>query len=88
MARRVSSNTLLVRWDKTEQDFKVWYPNKCDGGFAIGHLVGEFILVGDQICPHCFKRSPRRGFESTFVKELEKRGYDSETLRFSIKRKK
>jgi hypothetical protein len=86
MARRVSYDTLLVRWDEKEQDFKVWYPNKCDGGFTIGHFCNN-PLVGESYCPHCFKPTSHEGFEKTFIDELKKRGYDLTTLRFSIKKK-
>lgn len=75
MGRRVSWDTLLVRWDEHEADFKVWFPNKCDGGLVLNHLVGNACSIGSEY------------FEDTFVDELEKRGYDPTTLRFTIKKK-
>jgi len=88
MGKRVDMETLLVRWDKSEGDFKVWYPNRCDGGFVIEHICGEHTQVGRQICDSCHHQNSHAGWEETFLKELEKRGYDLTTLRFTIKRKK
>ena len=73
---RVDLNTLLIRWSKKEEDFIVYYPKIQDGGFAIDHICGNAC---------CIKHP---GFESTFIKELEKRGYDLKTLKFTIRKKK
>lgn len=77
MPRRINKDTLLVRWDEKEQDFKVWFPagEQCTGGFIIGHLVDRPVCIGSKY------------FEDTLIKELDKRGYDPKTLRFTIKKK-
>jgi hypothetical protein len=87
VGRRVDLNTLLVRWDASEGDFKVWFPSKPDGGFVLGHLCGDYTPVGRQICQKCYHTNEHKGYEETFLKELEKRGYDLTTLRFSIRKK-
>ena len=85
MARRVADDTLLVRWCEQEQDFRVWYPRSCDGGFALSHIVN-----GTFTCTKCFQFIVPIGAQDgrSFVEELEARGYDPKTLRFTIKRKK
>jgi hypothetical protein len=75
MARRTRSNSLSVYWSKRENDVMFNYPDgpqtKTDG-----HLL------------HVRFNSPWRwhdGQESPdLVKELESRGYDVKTLRFSV----
>ncbi len=82
MGRRISDNTLLVRWDEKQQDFKVWFPNKCDGGFIMG------VFCNNQICEDCRKKIKFAGASrETLIEELESRGYDPKTLRFTIKKK-
>lgn len=83
MGRRVSDDTLFVRWDNKEQDFKVWFPNKCDGGFILG------VFCNGNRCPKCWERVDPCGAScENVIDELEKRGYDPTTIRFSIKKKR
>lgn len=66
-------NTLSMSWSKREKDLLINYPSKPDG-----HLL------------HVRLNAPRfYGHEElpSFVQELEARGYDITTLRFSVKRK-
>lgn len=65
--------TLRARWSKREQDVMIEYPRKCDG-----HLI------------HYYMGSPRQSGQEwvpSLFEELEKRGYDLTTLKFSIKKK-
>lgn len=75
MAKR-DPDTLSMRWSKREKDLLINYPSKPDG-----HLL------------HCRLNSPRfdgdyQPMLPSFVEELQARGYDITTLRFSVKRKK
>ena len=70
---RVTDGTLLLRWDKREDDFKVWYPRKPDGHLLFNRLCCELF------CPKCHCAS-----DYSLINELEKRGYDTKTLRFSV----
>ncbi len=84
MSRRIDVNTLLVRYDKKENDFLVFYPRSCDGALVLNHLVGNILQWS-------FKKE-RKGENFAFdtfnlKEELEKRGYDLSTLRFSIELK-
>lgn len=82
MARRVDEETLLLRWDKKENDFKVWYPRRCDGALVMHHLLNDILK---------WKLDPMNVSNyrvDNFAKELEARGYDMTTFRFEIKLKK
>jgi hypothetical protein len=71
-------NTLMARWSKKEDDVLFSFPRKVDGhllSFYFGHLKPRQLLDSDP--------EPK-----TFFEELEARGYDLKTLRFSIKRKR
>jgi hypothetical protein len=73
-------NKLSVIYDKRQKDFVVKYPRRCDGALAIHHIVGDTLVYRH------FNEPP---YEiSNFIKELEERGYDVTTLKFSIKLKK
>lgn len=65
-------NTLAAKWSKKENDIMIYYPNKCDGALLNNHLFHP----RDSISCH------------PFIKELERRGYDITTLKFSVKKKK
>jgi hypothetical protein len=65
--------TLSMRWSKREKCMLISYPSKPDG-----HLL------------HVRLNAPRftdSEEQPSFVQELEARGYDLTTLRFSIRRK-
>jgi hypothetical protein len=60
---------LTAKWSKRERDVMIVYPRRCDGAF----LQGILCHVTDA------------GWtQSSFLKELDARGYDVTTLRFSI----
>lgn len=75
---------LSIIYHKKQKDFVVYYPRTCDGALAMKHLVGDILRY----------RIPKDGNDKTnfeaqsFIKELEKRGYDITTLKFSIELKK
>ena len=73
---RVTDGTLLLRWDKREYDFKVWYPCKPDGHLLFNRMCNRLF------CPKC-----QCGSDISLVDELERRGYDTKTLRFTVKRR-
>lgn len=83
MSKRISEDTLLVRWDKKEKDFKVWYPGGHRG--TGGYVLGELCWDNNRVCKKCFSIVERPGYESSFIKEMEKRGFDPTTLRLTIK---
>jgi len=69
------TKTLYVRWSKKEQDLLYNYPRKSDAGALIDYFER---LENSATCD---------GKLRTMRKELEARGYDITTLKFSIKRK-
>lgn len=77
-------NKLSVIYDKRQKDFVVKYPRKCDGSLALSHLLCvqmrfDLLKLGRSKLP----------YETyNFKEDLEKRGYDLSTLRFSIELKK
>lgn len=75
---------LSLIWDKRQNDFIVKCPRRCDGALAIYHLVGDILRWDMEKASkrefYCFERI-------NFQEELEKRGYDLTTLKFSIKLK-
>lgn len=76
MSRPNYNTHLMVRWSKKEQDLLIGGPNGPDR-----HLGHAFLNM-----------TPILNWEGkvlyeNFIKELENRGYDITTLKFSIKRK-
>ena len=76
--KKQDESTLSLSFSKKEHDFLVKYPVKCDGKMVLHHLLSNIAL-------HNFQGKEYEMF--SFIKELEKRGYDPKTLRFSIKLK-
>jgi hypothetical protein len=77
----MNRNKLVVFWSKREQDFLFRYPRSADGHLAYGAFCGERMRFAPG-------QTPPFDFDPSFVKELETRGYDLTTLRFSVERKK
>ena len=76
---------LSVIYDKRQKDFVVKYPRPCDGALAINHLVNDQLRY---VLPSLSKQEYPYNWElENFIKELEKRGYDPKTLKFSIELK-
>ncbi len=74
-----------VRWSRREKALLYGYESSKPTSMLIAHVF-EGIKMGD-LYSHV-GREPRPGDDRTFAQELEARGYDLTTLRFSIRRKK
>jgi len=82
---RINRKKLLVRWSKKENDFFISYPSRPDG-----HLASN-VLFSKRMYPKFGDRKPGEfpwDFDPSFIEELEKRGYDTKTLRLSVELKK
>jgi hypothetical protein len=76
--RRTRFNTFYAYWSKKERAIIYHHPTRAaDGGLV------SFVFENES----GFCWSGADGYEKTFLKELEKRGYDLTTLRFSIMKK-
>lgn len=75
-------NTLYIRWSKKENDVTYCYPSSPDGRL-LHYYMGSPKMTVDT--------SPDNPYGYTWLpsllEELEKRGYDLKTLKFSIKKK-
>lgn len=78
---RRNENKLSVIYDKRQKDFVVKYPRRCDGALALFHLVGDVLRYK---IPDEKSEYPNNWVKENFIEELEKRGYDVTTLKFSI----
>lgn len=65
---------LLLRWSNKENDFLVSFPRSQDGGLLFMALQHTSLY-------------PDLDRKSDLLSELERRGYDLKTLRFSIDKK-
>lgn len=77
-------NKLSLIYDKRYKDFVVKYPRSADGNFVMYKLVNdnlEYKLPTDKSYPFNFDKT-------NFIEELERRGYDPTTIKFSIELKK
>lgn len=79
-----NENKLTLIYDKRERDFVVKYPRKYDGGLVISHLISDILLYK---FPDNETQYPYNWTKENFIKELENRGYDITTLKFSIELK-
>ena len=78
MSVQNKETTLAVRWSKKEQDLVVFYPinGKRDGNLVCNVLASK-------------RHHPiEPAWSDSLVEELSKRGYDTTTLKFSIKKLK
>jgi len=82
---KYNKNKLSVIYDKRQKDFVVKYPLKCDGSLAMDHLLGDKLVYK---IPKDESNYPFNYEVTNFIKELDKRGYDTTTLKFSIELKK
>lgn len=77
----MNPNKLTFLYDKRQKDFVCNYPRPADGSLI-------FYLFGDILRFDIHKYGKQVPYEVFNVKEeLEKRGYDLSTLRFSIELK-
>lgn len=74
---------LSIIFDKRQKDFVVKYPRGSDGALAINTICGDILK---HVMP--MEKEPPFNFKVfNFVEELEKRGYDTTTLKFSCELK-
>lgn len=79
--KRCPHDALTVRWSKRERDFLIGSPRRPDGHLA--HL----IFTGKRLREAFSKGGLHNVFDPSFIDELKERGYDVETLRFSVQMK-
>lgn len=82
MPKRTNANTLKAYWSKRENDLMFYHPDRK----ANGHLLHNVLCAPR---PYLDFSNGRRdiAFDKSFVEELEERGYDVKTLRFSVCKK-
>lgn len=81
---KVRENVLSVKWSKREKDFIINYPRSCDGHLIVDALLSDRLRY---CIPNEKTRYPLNYEVENLKKELELRGYDLTTMRFSIKLK-
>lgn len=77
--RRTSQNTLSAYWSKKERDLMYSYPGSAVDGRLVHSVMGCLRARLDYS-----QERPTPVYDPSFVDELEKRGYDITTLRFSV----
>lgn len=75
--KRDKSKQLRVVWSKPDKSHKIHYPDRPDGRLMDFLFSSEIITSWDG----------KGNVKTSFLKELEKRGYDITTLRISVWRK-
>ena len=75
---------LSLIYDKRVKDFVVKFPRKRDGSLALHHLLSDMPRYS--IDKEIKKDFPYKDWYN-FKNDLEKRGYDLTTLKFSIQLK-
>ena len=73
---------LYVRWNKSEKDLMIYYPRKCDGHYVHSALCSKRCQLDLKA-----KSGLPVEYVDSFCDELEKRGYDITTFKFSILKK-
>jgi hypothetical protein len=94
MAKR-KENTLYAFWSKREKDVMICFPSKPSGHLLHQFLSNKALLVlpktsgADMKKLYEVKENPYMAVfeDKSFLQELEHRGYDLTTLRFSIDKK-
>lgn len=81
---KYNEKKLSVIFDKRQKDFVVKYPRKCDGSLALFHLLNDQMRF--ELTKWHTSQIPYETYN--FKEDLEKRGYDLSTLKFSIELKK
>jgi hypothetical protein len=80
-----NEDKLSLIWDKRQKDFVVKYPRRCDGALILHKIVGD-MLTWD-LNKTIARENPNYRVEN-LKDELESRGYDLTTLKFSVELKK
>ncbi len=75
-----------VRWSKRERSLLYGYSGDKPTSMLIAHFL-EAITMGDAYGNGRIARAPQPGDGFTLAQELDARGYDLTTLRFSIRKK-
>jgi len=75
MSKKVKENLLYARWSKKLKDIIYFFPSRPDGNLLNNILTSKRH--------HSFDEAEY----PSFIEELEARGYDLTTLKFSIERK-
>ena len=70
----METNELKVKWSKKENDHLISFPKSSDGSLIHDYLFYDQYWFGGKS-------------KKALIKELEERGYDLTTLKFSIKKK-
>lgn len=77
---------LTLSYNKAQKDFVVAYPRSCDGALILNKLLGDVLEWGG-----ITEEGRKKGFlnydKFNLKEELDKRGYDITTLKFSIELK-
>ena len=82
---RHDERKLSVIYDKRQKDFVVKYPRSCDGHLTINHLVQGVLRW--ELPTNEVEKYPFNFKKFNFIEELERRGYNIESMKFSIKLK-
>lgn len=82
---KYNKEKLSLIYDKRQKDFIVKYPRRCDGNLLMCHILNNKL---EWRIPTKKKPYPHNWDTTNFIEELEKRGYDPKTLKFSIELKK
>jgi hypothetical protein len=83
--RRTNENTLSAYWSPRENDFVFRHPPGVQTR-ASAHLL-HVVLNTDRPRVDCSGDGRQIVWDPSLVKELDRRGYDVKTLRFSIMKK-
>jgi hypothetical protein len=75
-----------VRWSKKERSLLYGWEREKPTSILLAHFF-EGITMGDAYSVGLRHRAPRPEDNRTLAQELEARGYDLTTLRFSIRKK-
>ena len=73
---------LTLRYDKRMNDFRIVFPEGQDGHLLFYHLLSDKLQYGED------KKNNTPYTKYNFAEDLESRGYDLTTLKFSIEKKK
>lgn len=75
---------LSIIYDKKQKDFVIKFPRKCDLHLIMNHILKDVFLWDPKKMLNWEKYQYN---EFNLTEELEKRGYDLKTLKFSIELK-
>jgi hypothetical protein len=76
---------LTLSYNKRQKDFIIAYPRRCDGALILNTIIGDILKWGGIVSNH---KEPYNFEVFNLKEELERRGYDLTTLKFSIELKK